>query len=147
MSELANLLAAINAGDMEQVAAVLAANTDLINQYDATGATPLHYATLGGQRAIAQLLVAQGAAINCRDGEFGATPTGWAIEYLRELGGFLVTELNDFEYAIRQGDTHWVTRFLQRWPALREARDRDGKPFREHARETGRKEIEALLGE
>lgn len=42
-----------------------------------------------------QELVRQGAEINATDVEFGATPTGWAIEYLRELGGVLAIELND----------------------------------------------------
>ena len=39
-------------------------------------------------RAIVRLLVQQGADINARDTEFGATPAGWAIEYLREMGAW-----------------------------------------------------------
>jgi ankyrin repeat protein len=53
-----------------------------INERDEAGATVLHYATLDGLREIVQLLLDRGAEINSLDGQFGATPTGWAIEYL-----------------------------------------------------------------
>jgi len=44
---------------------------------------------------VVEFLVQYGAEINAIDAEFGATPTGWAIEYLREMGGFLGIELAD----------------------------------------------------
>jgi hypothetical protein len=93
-----------------------------------------------------QELVSRGADINAADGEFGATPAGWAIEYLREMGGFLGIELNDFAHAIRRGEADWVARFLRRFPALREARDTQGKPFKQLAQESGNQEIANLFG-
>lgn len=91
------------------------------------------------------MLVERGANLNSSDGRFGATPTGWAIEYLRELGGFLGIELNDLAYAIQMGDTRWVARFLQRFPSLREMSGTNGTPFRELARSSGNKEIAKLF--
>jgi hypothetical protein len=92
------------------------------------------------------LLAERGANINSPDGQFGATPTGWAIEYLREMGGFMGIELTDLAYAIQMGDTRWVARFLQRFPSLREMSDTNGTPFRELARSSGNKEIAKLFG-
>jgi hypothetical protein len=114
-------------------------------QRDETGATALHYATLGGHREIVQLLLDNGAEINKADGQFGATPTGWAIEYLRERGGFLAIELDDLAYAIEHGDAKWVARFLKRFPTLRQCIDTKGKPFRQLAQESGNLEIMALF--
>lgn len=37
-------------------------------------------AAFGGHRDVVQALVEQGAEINAGDGQFGATPAGWAIE-------------------------------------------------------------------
>jgi hypothetical protein len=93
-----------------------------------------------------QLLLERGADINSRDSRFGATPAGWAIEYLREMGGYLAIELDDLAYAIRLGDTRWVSRFINRFPALRHARDPEGIPFQELARKSGDREITALFG-
>jgi hypothetical protein len=91
-------------------------------------------------------LVERGAEINSIDGEFGATPAGWAIEYLREMGGYLAIELEDIAYAIQLGDARWVERFLKRFPSFREASDTNGKPFRQLARESGNREIARLFG-
>jgi hypothetical protein len=74
-------------------------------------------------------LLDNGAEINKADGQFGATPTGWAIEYLRERGGFLAIELDDLAYAIEHGDAKWVARFLKRFPTLRQCIDTKGSPF------------------
>lgn len=86
-----------------------------------------------------------GADINAADTQFGATPAGWAIEYLREMGGFLAIELNDFSWAIENGIAEWVARFLKRFPALRDARDAQGRPFRELAERSANAEIRALF--
>jgi hypothetical protein len=129
MSEVERLIDAAKRGDLADVSAVLHDYAELINQRDETGATALHYAALGGHRSVVQELVRKGADINAADGEFGATPAGWAIEYLREMGGFLGIELDDFAHAIRQGEVEWVKRFIRRFPALRGANDTQGKPF------------------
>ena len=50
-----------------------------------------------------RLLVDRGADINRVDLQFGATPAGWVIEYLREMGAFLAIELDDLAYAIEGG--------------------------------------------
>jgi hypothetical protein len=90
-------------------------------------------------------LVQRGADVNAKDAEFGATPAGWAIEYLREMGGLLGIELEDFGYAIRKGETEWVARFLRRFPALRGANDSQGQPFRMLAQQSGNPEIARLF--
>jgi hypothetical protein len=93
MKEIDELVEAARAGDFERVKALLSNHSQLASFRDASGATALHYAALGGHRRIAEFLIESGADINARDGEFGATPAGWAIEYLRETGGFLSIEL------------------------------------------------------
>ncbi|PYT13412.1 MAG: hypothetical protein DMG59_20515 [Acidobacteria bacterium] len=146
MSTSADLIAAVKEGDLERVKGILETDDRLANLRDESGATPLHYAALHGHRQIVELLLKQGADINSTDIQFGATPAGWAIEYLREMGGHLAIELDDLAYAIRAGDTRWVSRFLARFPALRDARDTEGTPFQKLARESGNREITALFG-
>lgn len=93
-----------------------------------------------------QLLLERGADINSTDSHFGATPAGWAIEYLCEMGGYLAIELDDLAYAVQSADTRWVARFLKRFPSLRQASDTNGRPFRRLARESGNPEIAGLFG-
>lgn len=146
MNDLANLIKTIRQGDSDRVESLLDANGGLVGQRDESGATPLHYAALDGRREIARLLIERGADINSPDGEFGATPAGWAIEYLRELGGHLGIELEDLAYAIAQEDVRWVARFLKRFPLLRQANYKDGTSFRQLAQESGNDEIASLFG-
>jgi ankyrin repeat protein len=141
MQEFDELIEAVKKGALEDVRAILTRRPELIHLRDQTGATPLHYAALAAHRGVVEFLVQQGADINLRDGEFGATPTGWAIEYLRELGGFLGIELDDFSFAIRRGDVEWCTRLLKRFPALRNAADSNGASFESVATQTGNPEI------
>ena len=145
MSDLERLIGAAQQGNVEEVRAVLRDHAELVNQKDPTGATALHYAAFGGHRSLVQELVKRGADVNARDSKFGATPTGWAIEYLREVGGFLGIELEDFAHAIRRGEVEWAARFLRRFPALRTASDPQGKPFQLLARESGNQEIANLF--
>ncbi len=93
-----------------------------------------------------RLLIERGAEINSTDNQFGATPTGWAIEYLREMGGHLAIELDDLAYAIQIEDVRWVTRFLDRFPSLRHGSDTKGTPFQTLARESGNLEIARVFG-
>lgn len=145
MSNLDALIEAIRNGNEQQTRSILEKNAELINRYDDTGATALHYAALHGYQSIVRLLVEKGADINSADKEFGATPTGWAIEYLRELGGHLGIELEDLKYAIQHDDTKWVARFLQRFPGLRTANYKDGRSFKELAQETNNESIITLF--
>lgn len=145
MANLAELIGGVTQGDLSQVRSILDTAPDLVHDRETTGATALHYAALNGQREIVQLLLDRGAEINSVDNRFGATPTGWAIEYLRERGGYLAIELSDLAYAIEHRDIRWVARFLERFPALREATATNGKTFRQAASESGSPEIIALF--
>jgi ankyrin repeat protein len=145
MSDLNRLIKAIKLRDVEQVRTILDEDGALVHACDETGATALHYAAFDGLREIVHLLLDRGAEINSRDQQFGATPAGWAIEYLRERGGYLGIELRDVAYAIELGDARWVARFLERFPALRQGRDMNGKPFRDLAEESGNREVIALF--
>jgi Ankyrin repeats (3 copies) len=145
MTDFERLIGAAEKGNVDEVRAVLRDHAELINQKDSTGATALHYAAFGGHRFVVHELVHHGADVNVRDNKFGATPSGWAIEYLREVGGLLGIEMEDFAHAIRRGEVEWVTRFLRRFPALRTASDSHGKPFQLLARESGNQEIANLF--
>jgi len=145
MSDLEYLIEAIEEGKPERVGAILETNLELVNQRDESGATPLHYATLYGHQDIVRLLVKKGAEINSTDYENRGTPTGWAIHYLREMGGYLAIELDDLAYAIQLGDARWVERFLKRFPGLRLASDKNGRPFQQLAQESGNQEIIRLF--
>jgi ankyrin repeat protein len=132
-------------GAVEEVSAIVHNHPELTNKRDELGATALHHAAFGGHRLVVQLLVQQGAEINAPDAQFGATPAGWAIEYLREMGGFLAIELDDFAYAIQRGDIEWAARFLKRFPSLRRASDTQGIPFKDLADQSGNPEIIRLF--
>src|SRR5947199_8178597 len=101
---LNKLMAAAQLGNVEDLKFILHSHPDLVSEPDETGATALHYAAFGGHRDAVRLLVGAGADVNATDAQFGATPTGWAIEYLRGMGGFLGIELSDFAWAIENGD-------------------------------------------
>lgn len=145
MSEFEKLIDAAKRGAVDEIRVIVQSHPELINQRDELGATALHHAALGGHRLVVQLLVQHGADINASDAEFGATPAGWALEYLREMGGFLRIELDDFAFAIRRGDMEWVRRFLKRFPGLRHANDPQGNSFRALAAQTGNPEIVSLF--
>jgi len=145
MAQLKKLLEAVKRGDLEDVTGILEGHPELVHERDQLGATALHYATFGGHRSIVEVLVRRGADVNAPDSRFGATPTGWAIEYLREMGGFLGIELSDLAHAIQRGQTEWVARFPRRFPALRTASDTHGTPFKTLAGQSGNPEIEKLF--
>jgi hypothetical protein len=145
MSELDNLIEAARLGIVDDLKAIVHSHPELVRERDENGATALHYAAFGGHRDAVRLLVEAGADINATDAQFGATPAGWAIEYLREMGGFLGIELSDFAYAIEKGDAAWVGRLLSRFPALRQARDTRGRSFTALAAQSDREEIRRLF--
>ena len=136
---------AVKSGDLCRVESLLDTDNAFVNRADGSGATPLHYAALGGHKDVVKLLVKRGGDLNCVDGRFGATPGGWAVEYIRELGGYLAVELDDLAYAILHGDARWVKRLLDRFPALRNERDSKGRPFRDLAHASGNENIIELF--
>jgi ankyrin repeat protein len=145
MNELDRLVEAARRGVVEDVKAIVHRHPELAGQQDETGATALHYAAFGGHRDVVRVLVEAGADINATDSQFNATPAGWATEYLRRMGAFLGIELSDFAWAIERGEVEWVARFLKRFPALRNAHDSEGRPFREIAEQSGNAEVRRLF--
>jgi ankyrin repeat protein len=146
MSDLENLMDAVKRGSASEAREILTRNPELVNVKDKTGATALHYATFGGHRDLVDVLLESGADINAADSAYGATPAGWAIEYLREHGAFLGIELADMSHAIKSGQVEWVQRFLTRFPRLKDAKDVNGVSFRVMAERTGNVEITKLFG-
>jgi ankyrin repeat protein len=147
MPDASALIAAAAAGDLARVREILADAPSLIGERDGEGATALHHAALHGRQDVVRFLIAQGADANARDGRFGATPAGWAIEYLREQGGCLAMEIEDVLLAIRQGDVWWLRRFLDRTPALARCADGEGAPLSRHAAASGNPDIRRLFEE
>ncbi|WP_263415443.1 ankyrin repeat domain-containing protein [Terriglobus albidus] len=145
MGSFDDLLEAAKRGDEDEVRTIVSHHPELLHQRDERGATVLHHAAFGGHHAIAEFLVHQGAEINARDAEFGATPAGWAIEYLREMGGFLAIELDDLAFAIERRDAIWVARLIRRFPALRRANNSEGTPLSQLAEQTGDPRITRLF--
>lgn len=144
-NDFEKLMEAAKTGNVAEVTAIVQNRPELVNQRDPLGAAALHHAAFGGHSEVVRTLIKHGAEINARDDKFRATPAGWAIEYLREMGGFLGIELDDFAYAIQRGDVAWVVRFLKRFPALREASDIHGTSFKALAQQSGHPEIAKLF--
>ena len=145
MREFQRLIEAAKQGALEEVRSIISGHSEFINNMDDSGATAVHYAAFGGHRDVVEFLVQKGADINARDAKFGTTPAGWAIEYMREMGGLLGIELSDFAFAIGRDDVEWTARFLKRFPALRQAVDEHGTPFRLLAQQSGNSAIAGLF--
>lgn len=145
MDDLLQLMQAAQHGDIDGLHRFLEQHPDFVSKRDESGATALHYAALNGHRRAAEFLIERGADINSRDSQFGATPAGWAIEYLREKGALLGVEISDLAFAIMRGDSHWVSRLLARFPALRTARDANGTQLQQLARECSNFEIRKMF--
>ena len=81
---------AAHKGNIDAVKKHLAAGTD-VDAKTRFGDTPLHYATFGGHKEVAELLIAAGADVNVKDDVvgFGRTPLHdaayWGHEEIAEL--------------------------------------------------------------
>ncbi|MGB5325641.1 MAG: ankyrin repeat domain-containing protein [Pseudomonadales bacterium] len=136
-----NIFEHIKAGNTAAVEELLNSNPSIASEPNDEGAFPMHFAVLLERRDIVGLLLQAGADINARDLAYGATPTGWVIEYLRDAGGLLAFEIDDLAFAIARRDGEWAARLLARFPALRTARDTQGKLLAELALESGDREV------
>lgn len=145
MTPLQQLIQAAQTDDTDRLRSLLEQHPNLVSQKDESGATALHYAALNGHRRAAELLIERGADINSRDSQFEGTPAGWAIEYLREKGALLGIEISDLIFAIERGDSHWVSRLLARFPALRTARDLNGTSLEQLGSECANPDIRKMF--
>ena len=136
---------AVDSNDLDLIKTTVEKDATCLNDRDQGGATPLHRAMFLGNFEAAKLLINAGAEINAIDREFGATPAGWAIEFLRQRDGLLTIEIDDAAEAISRGDVYWVNRFVERFPALRDAKNSDGVSLRELVKESGIEEITKLF--
>jgi ankyrin repeat protein len=62
-------------GDLGRVKELLKDSPSLASSQDANGHTPLHYAALNGRKDVAELLLANQAEVNAKDGNY-YTPLG-----------------------------------------------------------------------
>lgn len=145
MNEITQFFQAVQAGDVERVRFLLTGHPELARARDAEGATALHHAAFHGHRPLVTLLCASGAELNARDDRHDATPSGWAIHYLRELGGLLAIEIEDLLYVIQTRDATWAHRLITRHPRLVDAKDAHGKLLAAHAHESGDPAIASLF--
>ena len=143
---IASFFQAVQRGDRTGVADALRSDPWLTRARDGTGATGLHHAAFCGHGAVVTLLLDAGADINARDGEYDATPAGWAIHALRERGALLAIEIEDVLFALERGDLAWVERLVTRHPALRTAVDRQGRPLARHPAVQGDRRVAHVFG-
>ena len=69
---------AVRAGDLAKVKALAAKDPKVVNEKDARGRTPLHFACNSGNMGIVLFLIASGADVKATDPE-GYTPLIWAV--------------------------------------------------------------------
>ncbi len=145
MMETETIFAAVTRGDTEAVRTMIARDPSLVNARDAEGATPLHLAAVEGHCEIALLLIEHGAHVNATDHRFGATPAGWAIEYLRPAGALLAMEIADMRHAVTTGNAEWVERMIRRLPTFASCVLPDGEPLYDYALRVGTPKIQDLF--
>ncbi len=99
-----DLLAATEAGDLEQMQTLLGKRVD-INATNAQGWTPLHVAAAGGSVEVVKLLLVHGADVNAAS-NIGATPLDNAMTYSRSRAMADLLRQHGAE-----GNTDWDTIF------------------------------------
>lgn len=145
MSSAEHFFDAIKNGHTDAVGGLLDVDPALVHaRDDHNQATALHYAVEQRNKDLVRLLVEHQADINARDGRWGATPKGWAVEYLLGYGAQLGIQIDDMLHAVRTEDLAWVRRFLVRNPHLAQVADEHGTAL-EQAQQTGNAALIALL--
>jgi hypothetical protein len=143
---LKELSDACRRGDLAVVQDLVSRQPQLLNaKYK--GATPLHYAAIGGQRLVVEYLVRSGADLNCADDEYGSPPAGWANEAGHgEVCRYLIDVGTVFRapQAAAWGLTDALRGMLDADPTAVEQRGRFGTPLHEAAI-WGRTDIVKLL--
>ena len=76
MTNIDKLMHAIRRRDVEKIKIILDEDGALVNAYDETGASALHYAAFDGSREIVRLLLDRGGEINRGDRQFGRYTSG-----------------------------------------------------------------------
>lgn len=145
MSSVLHFFDAVKSGRTVEVGSLLDADATLVYARDERNkATALHYAVEQRNKDLVRLLLEHQADVNARDGHWGATPKGWAVEYLLEHGAHLGIQIDDMLHAVRTEDVAWAQRFLARNPHLAHVADERGTAL-EQAKRTGNAELIALL--
>lgn len=94
---------AAQTGDLERVQALLAESPEQVNADGGQG-TPLHMAIAGGQRAVAQYLLANGADPNAQEPRIGFTPLHFCVYAQQlELGRLLIAAGANLDNRNRMG--------------------------------------------
>jgi ankyrin repeat protein len=77
-ADLARLLAAVDKGEVPKVTELLNSRPALASAHGPDGRTPLHVAAQCNDPNLATILIAYGADINARFGQWGHSPLSWA---------------------------------------------------------------------
>jgi ankyrin repeat protein len=117
---------AVKAGDFAATRQLLSEDPALVNEKDTVyGASPLHWAALKGNEAIAALLLAEGADVDLRNRE-GETPFQVAQRGRKPEVTRLLTPTTGypaFIEAVKRGDLGTVQRLVAEQPALVNEKD------------------------
>jgi uncharacterized protein len=109
---------AAHRGDLTTLRQILNRDSLLVHARDSLGATPLHYAALGGHQGVVDFLIGRNAQVDARD-DFGSTPLHYAMRggprYPAIEGAFV--DVSGLEAIYRPGDTLRQTADLP-WSAV-----------------------------
>ena len=112
---------AVRAGDLSQVKALVAKDPKAVNEKDARGRTPLHYASVAAKSDILAFLIASSANVKAADPE-GFTPLHWAAaEGQADAARALITAGADPNALSARGVSTLESAFYGRHPEAVEA--------------------------